>query len=74
MDAATAIATVLTVIRTASEVAPVIIEGISDLKAFAVALYQKFTGEDISADDLANLEAQIDALHAELQEPLPDDL
>lgn len=71
MDVASTISTVLAVIRALSEAAPIVYAGITDLKAFAVTLYSKIKGEDISEADLAALEAQIDALSDELNAPLP---
>ena len=71
MDLATALATVLTVIKTLAEVEPILVQGVNDLKPFAVALYEKLTGQTISDADLTALEAQVDALSAELQAPMP---
>ena len=71
MDVASTISTVLAVIRALSEAAPIVYAGISDLKAFASALYSKIAGEDISEADLILLEAQIDALSDELNSPMP---
>lgn len=71
MDAVTAIGLVITVVKTAIEVAPVVVQGIQDMKSFAVALFQKFTGKDITPEQRVELEAQIDNLHAQFQAPIP---
>lgn len=71
MDATTALNLVTTVISTLVKVEPVIVQGITDLKPFASALYQKFTGQEISADERTALEAKIDELSAEFQQPIP---
>jgi len=73
MDPVTAIATVLTVINTIAKVYPDVVEGVENLKKFGATLFQEFTGGSISDADLATLEADIDALHAQLQVPIPDD-
>jgi hypothetical protein len=43
-----------------------------DVTPFAQAIYDTFVGgREVSQEDLDNLQARVDALHAELQEPLP---
>lgn len=71
MDVASTISTVISVIQAINTVAPIVIAGITDLKAFGVALYEKLSGKEISDADLAALEAQIDALSDELNSPMP---
>lgn len=71
MDPLTAIGLVTTVIKTAIEVAPVIIKGAGDLKVFGTALFEKFTGGKITPEQRAELEAKIEELHNEFQAPIP---
>ena len=66
-----ALATVLTVIETLSKLEPVFVSTWNNLKPFAVSLFTQFKGEEPTADELTELERQIDALAATLQEPLP---
>ena len=67
MDATTAITAVVTVINFLIKEEPDIAAGISNLKTFGTRLFQEFTGSQISDDDLATLEAQVDALAAQIQ-------
>lgn len=71
MDTALALSLVSTAIKTFIEVEPTIVKAISDLKPFAKALFERFTGKAISDVDRAALDAKIDELHAEFQAPIP---
>jgi len=73
MDAATAIGLVTTAIDVFTKVEPVLAQAITDLKPFAVALFEKFTGQNISDTDRADLEARIDDMHNQIQAPIPSD-
>lgn len=71
MDPAT-IATIATVIKTAVDLGPTIIKGIQDAEPFAKAIIDTLQGKTPSQDDLAQLEAHIQNLSDQLQQPLPD--
>lgn len=72
MDSAVIIATIASIIKTAVDVGPVVIKGIEDAKPFAEALYNTlFKGHKITEEELAQLEARIKDLSAQLQLPLP---
>lgn len=71
MDPIAAISLVTTAIETAIKVAPILIEGIKDLKTFGVALYEKYTGTAITPENRLLLETRIDELHTEFQKPIP---
>lgn len=73
MEPISAILTVVSVIETLMKVAPVVVSGIADLKEFAVALYEKFTGNNITPEQRKELEDKIEALHIEFQAPIPSE-
>lgn len=73
MDAATAITVTIQAIKTLMDLEPEIIQGIKDLKLFAVNLYCGITGEPISEGDLLELQQKVDELHQQFQQPLPED-
>ena len=72
MDATQAITLVLTVINVAVKLYPEIAATAGNLKTFGATLFAEFTGTKISDADLATLEAQIDAIHNQLQAPIPE--
>jgi len=51
MDPVTALTTVVTVITELGKLEPVFVQAWDNAKPFAVALYQKLTGQTISAAD-----------------------
>lgn len=62
------------VIETAVKLGPTVIQGVEDAKPFAQALIDTLMNKKvISQTDLDALEAKVDALSAQLQEPLPKD-
>lgn len=63
--------TVLTAVEVLTKFQPLIVQAGADLKPYAVALYQKFTGTDLTDEQRAALEAGVDALYARAMEPLP---
>ena len=71
MDITAAIALSVTVIETLIKVAPLAVQAIGDLKVFAVTLFERFTGQTITDEQRVELEASIDALHNEFQQPIP---
>lgn len=71
MEPLTAIGLVVTVIKTAIEVAPSVAKAIGDMKPYAVALFQKFTGNKPTDEQRKMLEDQIDEMHNRFQRPIP---
>lgn len=71
MEAALIIATLAKIIKVAVDVGPDVIKAVSDAKPFAEQIFNTLRGKEITAEDLAALEAKIDSLAAQLQEPLP---
>lgn len=66
------IATIASIIKTLVDVGPDVIKGVQDAKPFAQQIVKSLFGkEEISDEDLAELEAKIDELAAQLQVPLP---
>lgn len=66
------IASIASIIKTLVDVGPDVIKGVQDAKPFAQQIVKSLFGkEEISNEDLAELEAKIDSLAAQLQEPLP---
>ncbi len=59
------------VIKTAVDLTPAIIKGVDDAKPFAQAIVEVLKGQQITDDQLADLEAKITALSNQLQQPLP---
>lgn len=71
MDPLAAIGLVTSAVEVAMKVYPVIVQGVENLKPFAVALYEKYTGEPITPEQRNELEAKIDDLHLQFQQPIP---
>ena len=72
MDAIAIIGLISTVIKTAVDLTPAVIKTIDDAEPFAKAIWDNLVNKKvITADDLATLEAQLTALSAQLQAPLP---
>lgn len=66
------ILTVAGIIKTLIDVGPDVIKGVQDAKPFAEQLVKTIFGKkEITNEELAELEAKIDDLAAQLQEPLP---
>lgn len=70
MDPLTIIGVVASVIKTAVDLGPTVIKGIEDAKPFADAIVRTLTGGEVTPEQLAELEAQIAALSAQLQAPM----
>jgi hypothetical protein len=62
--------TVLTVIDLLAKYAPAFIKAWQDAKPFAAALFSQLEGRQPTVDEMVTLEAQIDNLHARMQQPL----
>lgn len=71
MNAAQIISAIVGAIQTFREIEPVLAEGWNSVRPFAIALYQRLSGHDITEDELTALEASLDALHVDFQTPLP---
>lgn len=66
------IASIASIIKTLVDVGPDVIKGVQDAKPFATQIVKSLFGkEEISQEDLTELEARIDDLAAQLQVPLP---
>lgn len=63
--------TALGLVKTAIEVAPIVISGIQNLTTFGVAFYERLTGKPATAEERADIEAMIEKLHSEFQAPIP---
>lgn len=67
-----ALTAVLAAIELLVRATPVIVQAGSDLKPFALALYQKLSGgQELTDTQRAVLLDAIDALYARLEQPLP---
>ncbi len=67
-----AIATmVITAIQMAEKYAPIVIDGVSNAKVFAVQLWEQLTGKAPTAEDEAVIDALLAALTTRLEAPLP---
>ena len=72
MDAAEIIALIGAVIKTAVDLTPTVIKTVQDAEPFALTIWNNLVNKKvITADNLATLEAQLTALSAQLQAPLP---
>ncbi len=71
METAAIISTIASIIKTAVDLTPTIIKGVEDARPFAEAIYQSLKGENITEDQLLELEIKISALSNQLQSPLP---
>lgn len=71
MDATAIINLIATVIKTAVDLTPTVIKGVEDAKPFAEAIYHALKGDNITQDQLDQLEAKITDLSNQLQQPLP---
>ena len=71
MDAGLIISMVLSAVQTFIKVEPQLAQTVNDLKPFAVALYQEWTGQQPTADQTAVIVSSIDAMFGRLETPLP---
>ena len=74
MDAATIaliITSVAKIIKTAVDLGPDVMKTVEDAKPMAILLFKTLRGNEVTAEELATLEGQVDSLYAKLQEPLP---
>lgn len=73
MDPTTIITTIATVINEAVTLGPTVVKAVEDARPFAQLIYGLFTGSNVTQAQVDDLLAQLDALSAQLQAPLPDD-
>ena len=72
MEAIAIINLIAGVIKTAVELTPTIIKTVNDAKPFAEAIYNSIIkGNEVSEDQLKELEARLTELSNQLQLPLP---
>lgn len=67
-----ALTTVLTVVETLARLAPEFVRTWDNLKPFATDLFKQLSGAEPTEAEVADMEARIDALAAQLQVPLPE--
>lgn len=65
------VAGILSLVETLTKFVPVVVQAGTDLKPYAVALYNQINGKEATPDQRAALEAGVDAMFARLMEPLP---
>lgn len=74
MDTAAIIATIVSVLNTVVKIAPAVESGVVSLEPIAVNIFNNLVnGAAITQDQLTALETQVDALAAQIQQPLPAD-
>ena len=72
MDALTIITAIAGVIKTAVELTPTVIKTVNDAKPFAEAIYNSIIkGNEVTEDQLKELEDRLTELSNQLQLPLP---
>ncbi len=71
MDALAIANAVLAAIQLAQKAAPIVIDGVENVKTFAEDLWQSVTGTAPTAADSAVIDALLASLTARLEEPLP---
>lgn len=73
MNAAAVIAAIESVLQTVVSLTPIVIQAGKDLTPFAEAIYGLMAGTNVTAEQLATLQAQVQTLSDRLQIPLPID-
>jgi hypothetical protein len=73
MEAAAIISTIAAIIKTAVDLTPTVIKGVQDATPFAEAIYHALKGDNITQDQLTELEKRITDLSNQLQAPLPEE-
>lgn len=71
MDALQIVALVVAALKAAAEVGPIVIKTAENAKPFIMQLVSGLLGRELAPDEQAKIEAQLDALSAQLQTPLP---
>ena len=73
MDTAAIISVVAAAVKAAVDLTPAVIKTVQDAEPFAAAIVNAIRGDNITQDQLDELEAKISDLSAQLQQPLPAD-
>jgi hypothetical protein len=73
METAAIISAVAAAVKAAVDLTPSVIKTVQDATPFAQAIVATIKGENITQDQLDQLEAQITTLSLQLQAPLPAD-
>lgn len=71
MDPLTALNLVGTTIEVFTKLEPVVSKAITNFKPIAIALFEKYTGKEITPDQRQVLEDRIDEMHLNFQRPIP---
>ena len=71
MDALAIANAVLAAIQLATKAAPIILDGVENIKVFASDLWERVTGKPPTEADEATIDALIASLTARLETPLP---
>lgn len=71
MDALQIIALIVAAVKAASDIGPIVIKTTADAKPFLMELISGLLGRTVTDDEQTAIEAQIVALSAQLQTPLP---
>ena len=71
MDVSVVLSMVLSAVQTFIKVEPQLAQTVNDLKPFAVALYQEWTGQAPTAAQETLIVSSIDAMFGRLETPLP---
>jgi hypothetical protein len=73
MNPTAVVAAIESVLQTIVALTPIVIQAGKDLTPFAEAIYGLMSGTNVTAVQLATLQAQVQALSDRLQVPLPVD-
>lgn len=65
------VALVVAALKAAADVGPIVFRTAESAKPFILQLVAGVLGKELSPDEQAHIEAQLDALSAQLQVPLP---
>lgn len=71
MDALAIATTIIGAIQMAEKYAPIVIDGVSNAKTFAVQLWTQLTGTAPTAEQEAQIDALLAVLTTRLEVPLP---
>lgn len=67
MDAITAIGMATTAVKLLIQLEPTVVQGFKDIKGYAIALAEKWTGKPLTEEHRSALEDQIDEMHNRFQ-------
>lgn len=66
------ITAIASIIEKLVKLGPAVIQTIEDAKPFAEVIIKAVSGKELTPEEITKLEATIDALSAEFQQPLPE--